>query len=144
MIAIVLRYPATVRWLFVGLCVVLPGCSGGSTVPVEGIVTLDGKPLTDASVTLSQMRASDPGPFFGTTDADGHFALGTGEDPGSGAAPGQYRLMITTVKQEGGGMEDSPPPTKKEVVPAQFHNGSQTFEVPAGGTLEANFDMKSR
>src|SRR5688572_9805398 len=38
------------------------GCGGQGTVPVEGRVTLDGRPLPNATVMLSQLKASDPGP----------------------------------------------------------------------------------
>lgn len=120
------------------------GCSGSSIVPVEGKVTLDGKPLAEASIVLGQLRATSPGPFVGTTDAEGHFALGTSENAGGGVAPGEYRLMITTVKMTGGGMEFDPPPTQKEVVPVQFRDGSQFFTVPPGGKTDANFDLKTK
>jgi hypothetical protein len=120
------------------------GCGGASKVPVEGRVTLDGKPLVDAAVSLTQLRATDPGPFFATTDAEGRFTLGTAVDVGGGAAPGEYRLTITTVKMTGSGMETDPPPTQKEVVPPNFVNGMQKFTVPAEGTTEANFDLHSR
>ena len=117
------------------------GCGGRAVVPVEGTVTLDGKPLADANIALAQLRATDPGPFVGKTDADGRFSLGAANDPGGGAAAGEYRLMITTVT--GGSMEDSPLPTEKEVVPAEYRSGMMKFTVPAGGTHAANFAIKS-
>jgi hypothetical protein len=118
------------------------GCGGNGVVPVEGTVTLDGKPLADANIVLAQLRATDPGPFVGKTDAEGKFTLGATTSPGSGAAVGEYRLMITTVT--GGTMEDSPLPTEKEVVPGNYRNGSMKFTIPAGGTQDANFDLKTK
>lgn len=118
------------------------GCGGPSVVPVEGTITLDGKPLASANIVLAQLRATDPGPFVGKTDAQGKFAIGTAESPASGAVVGEYRLMITTVV--GGSMEDSPLPTQKEVVPPAYRDGSQKFTVPTDGTTEANFELRSR
>jgi hypothetical protein len=138
----------TTRWLTRRL-LLLPsvlalaaGCGGNGVVPVAGTVTLDGRPLADASVVLAQLRATDPGPFVGKTDAEGKFTLGATTRPGSGAAVGDYRLMITTVT--GGSMEDSPLPTQKEVVPGNYRSGMMKFAIPAGGTQDANFDLKSK
>jgi hypothetical protein len=138
---------ATTSWagmlvLAVGQCW---GCAGGGAlVPVEGNVTLNGKPLAGASVMFSQSRPNLPGPFVGETDAEGRFKLGPTNNAGGGAAAGDYIVVITTVKQAPGGMEDSPVPTQKEVVPAAFRDGSTRYTVPADGTREANFDLKSR
>lgn len=136
----------SMRSVFLGLAQVVTlvtvGCGGPSIVPVEGVITLDSKPLPDANVILSQLRATDPGPFVGKTDSTGKFSLGTADDPASGAVVGEYRLMITTVV--GGSMEDSPIPTQKEVVPPQYRDGSQKFTVPPEGNTSANIDLQSR
>ncbi len=124
-----------------GVC----GCGGGSSfAPVEGIVTLDGNPVADASVVLGPMRATDPGPFTGSTDAQGKYSLGTADDPGGGAAPGEYFVNITTVKPIPGADESTPPPTQKEIIPMAYRDGSQRIVIPAGGTSAANFDISSR
>jgi hypothetical protein len=120
------------------------GCGGQQNVPVEGRVTLNGQPLRDATVTFSQLRASDPGPFTGTSDADGKFTLGTADKQQTGAAPGEYMVMITTVKTPAGADEYTPPPTEKEIVPGDWRNGSQRFTVPADGKTDVSFDLTSR
>lgn len=121
----------------------LTGCGGNGSVPVEGRVTLDGRPLSNATVTFSQLRATDPGPFSGTTDDEGRFVLGKSASEGGGVAVGEYTVMITTVKSDPNADEYTPPPTQKEVVPGEWRNGSQRFTVPPGGTKDANFEMKS-
>jgi hypothetical protein len=118
------------------------GCGGG-TVPVEGRVTLDEKPLANATVVLSPVRGTGPGPFTGRTDADGRFKLEDSDNQG-GPVPGEYMLMIATVMSAPDADEMTRPPTQKEVVPPEWRNGSQRFTVPEGGTSEANFAMKSR
>src|SRR4051794_37231917 len=80
--------------------VIAAGCKSESSVSVEGAVKLDSKPLTDATVTFSPTRASAPGPFVATTDRDGHFALHPAGKEQAGAAPGEYMVMITTVKPD--------------------------------------------
>jgi hypothetical protein len=140
-----LRISNCAWWALVCLIVVIiGGCGGQGIVPVEGRVTLDGRPLPNATVTLSQLKATDPGPFTGMTDAEGKFTLGSADQSQTGAAPGEYMVMITTVKQPAGADEYTPPPTEREIVPGQWRNGSQRFSVPDGGTKDANFDMTSR
>lgn len=104
------------KWALFGviLAVVagLEGCGSGrpKTVPVTGVVTLDGKPIEGANVTFypdtgetagagaQQKKADGPGrPATGTTDKDGKFTLKTFE-PGDGALPGKYKVAI--IKKE--------------------------------------------
>lgn len=141
-----LRYTA-ICFYGVTLClavVSLVGCGGQQNAPVEGRVTLDGRPLPNATVTLSQLRATDPGPFTGTTDAEGKFTLASADKQQTGSAPGEYMVMITTVKTPAGADEYTPPPTEKEIVPGQWRNGSQRFTVPEDGKTDVTFDMTSR
>ena len=118
------------------------GCGGvGGLVPVEGKVTLDNKPLENATVMFAPTKANGPGPFVGTTDAEGRFTLGQLESSRSGAAAGDYSVFIATVKSD---PNEASPQVKKEIVPTEYRSGSKKYTVPPGGTKEANFDMKSR
>jgi hypothetical protein len=129
----------------IALCLIaaaVAGCGGGS-VPVEGRVTLDDKPLANATVMLSPVRGTGPGPFTGTTDAEGRFALKDTDKQG-GPVPGEYMLMIATVMTDPNADEMTPPPTQREVVPSRWRNGTEKFTVPDGGIKDANFAMKSR
>ena len=126
------------------VCLVLTaGCGDdrGESAPFTGTVTLRGKPLPDATVTLLQSRATDPGPFTGTTDSEGRFSLGPAGNEGSGVAPGTYRLTITTVKPNLSGDEMAPPPTQREIVPQQYADGSIRVEVPEGGVTDQKFEL---
>jgi hypothetical protein len=127
------------------ILMLVAGCGGGGgLVPVEGTVTLDGKPLPDATVTLSQVKVTDPGPFVGVTDADGRFALAAVGKQGSGAVPGEYFLFIRTVATPPGADEFTPPPQQREVVPPNYRSGTIRFQVPEGGSTTADFPMTSR
>lgn len=72
----------------------LVGCGAG-TKPVEGIVTMDGKPLEGATVMFNP-QGSDGQPADGKTDASGKFTLSTRGKPG--AAPGNYKVTVTQSK----------------------------------------------
>ena len=110
------------------------GCGDGSssTAPFQGVVTLKGAPLADATVAILPTKATGPGPFVGTTDSEGKFSLGKVGGDG-GVVPGSYRLTITTVKPVPGADESTPPPTQKEIVPQEYLDGSHRVEVPEEG-----------
>jgi hypothetical protein len=133
----------TVGWLAVAFAS-SAGCGGGGLAPLEGKVTLDGKPLAGATVSFLPTRGGGPGPFVAETDDSGAFALGTVERPRQGAEPGEYFVYIITVKSDPTLMENAPPPTKKEIVPMAFRDGSKRYTVPEGGTKSADFTMSSR
>lgn len=135
------------RWWAYGLAVALlavVGCGGG-TAAVSGVVTMDGKPLEGAVVTFSPI-GGDPeggvGGSSGRTDAEGRYSLKTVLSERSGASVGKHRVMISQFK---GGDPKNPEGGGKEAVPLRYnHNTELTFDVPAGGTAQANFELKSK
>jgi hypothetical protein len=119
------------------------GCNGGTdTQPVEGKVTLDGRPLEQVHLIFYPVEANPAKPtrFIGLTDAQGHFAMRGDEGKFDGMPAGKYRVTLTTAVAAAGADETTPLPPER--VPAKHRN--QEFEVPAGGTTEANFELKSR
>ena len=68
------------------------GCGHSNLTPVEGVVTLDGKPLS--GTTVSFMPTGEGRPATGQTDADGKFRLTTFTTY-DGALPGEYKVVIT-------------------------------------------------
>jgi len=111
--------------------------------PVSGRVTLAGRPLADAVVTFQPVRAQGAETLnmtgsVGKTDADGRFDLRLIEPDKPGAAVGQHRVSISTASSDA--TNDAQLPTGERVPPA-WRDGSQTFEVPPGGTAAANFDI---
>ncbi len=70
------------------------GCAGKDRpVPVEGTVTLDGKPIAGAGVRFTPENGGGP-PAYAETQADGSFQLNT-FNTGDGALPGTYKVTIT-------------------------------------------------
>lgn len=85
------------------------GGSGEKPVKVEGIVTLDGKPLPDAAVTFQPLEAKGR-PATGVTGSDGVFRLTT-FNSGDGAFPGQYKILVTKTEEraaDSGGVQVDP------------------------------------
>jgi hypothetical protein len=60
---------------------------------VNGSVTLDGKPLSGATVTFMPVDATSGRMAGGITDDDGQFQLTT-FDEGDGALPGEYKATV--------------------------------------------------
>lgn len=120
----------------------LVGCGGGpAVVPVSGVVTLDGEPLPEAAVTFqptAQSGASDGS--YGKTDAQGRYALKLVTNDSEGAVLGKHRVMISLVKPS---TDDSP--SMETGLPTRYNSQSElTFDVPAGGSDAANFDLESK
>jgi hypothetical protein len=95
------------------LALAITGCGGqrGPKVEyVEGLVTLDGKPLDGASVGYSPVTPGKGLPAGGKTDAQGRYRLTAvrGGKPNGGTAVGDYGVSIT--KQERVPDTEPPPP----------------------------------
>jgi hypothetical protein len=118
---------------------------------VSGTVTLDGKPLANASITFAPMATKDnaaPGPTAtGLTDANGHYTLIFDKNT-PGAVVGKCRIYITSVVSDGTVSDkDGGGPVKriKDKVPAKYNlNTELTYDVPVGGSDQANFELKSQ
>ena len=132
------------------IALLLPGCGGTDyeLAPVSGRVTLDGKPLAEAKVSFQpvagQSDQPNPGPgSYGTTDADGRYTLRTIEPDADGAVVGPHKVRLTG-KMPPQDPADDTAPVFKDVIPPQWRDGSQTFEVPPEGTDQADFELISR
>jgi hypothetical protein len=120
------------------------GCGhADSPVPVAGVVSLDGKPLAEATVTFDPQLATQI-VYIGTTNNEGRFTLGNSYGSSDGAPAGTYRVTISTAKPLTSGKIDENTKFSPEVVPPHYRDGSQKFTVPPGGNTAANFDLHSR
>ena len=130
----------------------LAGCSGPKIVPVSGVVTLDGKPYSNAVVSLQPIGSKEnPNPgrgSVGVTDERGHYTL-TYDGTMPGALVGMHRVRIFTkfgVKPAVDDKSESDPNEKltegQEPIPHEWNELSKKeYAVPAGGTDTANFDI---
>jgi hypothetical protein len=104
------------------------GCAGGSTaLPVEIELTLDGKPLPHAAVTLVPQDASGVA-AVGNTDGEGvarPIAAGQSE----GILPGHYKVIVIKMDDQNPG---------KLLAPSEYTDPSTTplsVTVPPGGRV---------
>jgi len=94
-----MRFRAWVLLIISG-CIV--GCGGApaatlpETVPVTGVVTLDGKPLTAATITFIPQGQTKGIECQGTTDEEGRYQLQQ-QHGTEGAPPGSYKVVISRL-----------------------------------------------
>jgi hypothetical protein len=148
------RAPTLAAAMLCLLAAAMSGCSGGASyAPVSGVVTLDGQPYGKAVVNFQPIGTPEsPNPGRGSsayTDANGRFVLVS--DDYKGAVVGKHRVMIMTAgnvtgaSPEGGTPDETPVNRPVDPIPAEWNALSdKTFEVPAGGTDKANFDIVSK
>jgi len=132
------------------------GCSGDTKyAPVSGIVTIDGKPYGKAVVSFQPIGSKEnPNPGRGSsayTDENGRFVLKS-DNGNDGAVVGKHLVRIMTkgnnvVGQDPNGSSDDGAPAKREVdpIPPEWNaTSTKEFEVPAGGTDKANFEITTK
>ena len=119
------------------------GCSSGGPeiAQVSGRVTMDGKPLANASVVFIPENGRPAG---ARTDADGRYVLNFTEGR-RGAIPGKNSVRITTQreteKDENGKTVVSGSP---ETIPMEYNAASTLeFAVEPKKKNVANFELKS-
>jgi hypothetical protein len=130
--------------LFPFLIALLAGCGSDKTAPVSGRITVNGNPLANASVTFAPIGGKDnqePGPSSAAiTDADGHYTLKLIGQEGRGAMIGKHKVRIA-LQEELDTTADEP--VKLKQLPLHYNGQTKLeFDVPAGGTESANFDLK--
>jgi len=130
------------------------GCLGGSSeelvglVPVSGKVTLDGAPLTGASVTFMPEGTGMGRPCYGATGEDGSYTI---KDPGGreGCPVEKFKVVISKYAKEDGSPVGKDPESAAEGMehlPEKYSNAEQTqlsAEVPEGGKT-FDFDLKTK
>lgn len=132
-----------VRWSMIILLAIaflpLLGCGGSSDVGrVEGVITLDGQPVADATVEFAP--EGEGRPSTGMTDSTGHYELAYTATE-MGAKVGKHSVAITTggMKPDANGNLTEVP----ETIPEKYNTKSElTVEVtPGKNTLD--FELKS-
>jgi hypothetical protein len=141
----------------------MAGCGGGpKLVPVSGMVKLDGKPFPNAMVSFQPIGkgGDDINPGKGSmavTDENGRYVL-LYEGTKKGVLTGKHIIRISTLSGHG---TERPPDTgtpdgiilpkgaKPEMdfdpIPVEWNEKSdKTFDVPDGGTDQANFDIVTK
>jgi hypothetical protein len=138
------------RLLLLVFFVAVLGCSSKKLAPVSGRVTLNGKPLANATVSfqpIAEGKSPDAGAgSTGKTDEDGRFTLktSTGQE---GAVVGKHRVRISALETQVGDSDERAPRggwPQGDKVPKRYNSESnETFDVLRGGTDKADFPLKS-
>lgn len=142
------------RTHFLILLAVFAGCGRSQTSPVEGDVSLDGKPVAGASIQfVPQGKGRDA---TGGTDQDGHFVMSTFQ-PKDGVLPGSYKVVISppsgvadstkyaTSEEAMAAAAKQPAKKAASTFPQKYTRPDQTpltQEVPVTGKVR--FDLKSQ
>ncbi len=128
-------------WSLLASFLTAVGCDSGQDIAsVEGVVTMDGKPLPRATVQFIPEVGGRPA--LARTDKDGKYVLNFSGGR-KGAIPGKNKVQITTLADpfldaEGNNL-GSP-----ETVPMEYNRQTKlSFEVVDGKKNVANFELKS-
>lgn len=146
---------------FSALLLFFSGCGpkGLDVQFVEGVVTFDGEPFTDVTISFTPLDEGNPG--FAATDANGYYRLTTlGGEPEGGTTVGSYAVsfdktvpagrrptqaeMAADPEWESSGKFDMD--RVEQLVPKQYVEPSTsgfTVDVKTG-TNKFDFDLKSK
>lgn len=128
----------------------LLGCARSNlpkTVKAEGVVTLDGSPVANA--TISFISEKHQYHATGNTDADGRFAMRAFPSK-TGAVPGDYRVELmksVAGDRPPGASEDEPVVVNlRNELPSKYASmatSQLTASVPEAGTNQLLFELTS-
>ena len=135
-------------WIVLSLLLLGCGAGGPAVAPVSGRILVDGQPVAGLSVTFSPIGSAgnpNPGPSsLGSTDEHGRYSLSVIQGRKSGAVVGRCRVRVR-VSQAIAPNADPQTLRSQRQLPARYNEQSELiFEVPAGGTDTANFDLTWR
>ncbi len=123
------------------MCGCIGGCQGKPMGRVEGVVTLDGKPLDGALVYSVPDRGLGA---KATTDANGRFSLRETGARSDGLSVGLHRIAVSKVDEAAIMAEDATP---KQLLPANYANhltSGLSVEVVSGETKPFDIEIRSR
>lgn len=135
------------------LCLTLLGCGGDDSYPraaVQGIVSLDGKPLREGRIRFVPIEGT-PGQKVSVAVKLGNFAI----DSKIGPAAGKHRIEIETTDFGGLAMDDEDAINRLEMqrtkrvkvtqVPAKYSRSSVLAETLSANELnELSFELTSK
>jgi hypothetical protein len=121
----------------------LAGCSGGRQQPLEGTVTLDGKPLGEGSISFVPLPGTG-GPTTGASIAAGRFYVPAEK----GTFAGNFRVEITARQKTGrqilsdtaGGLVEQ----YEQFLPPRYNRESQLTANVTQGSNQFEFKLTSQ
>lgn len=124
--------------VFIGSLVLLGGCGpADGLADVRGTVTLNGKPLANATIEFQPLEPGQS-PSSAKTDESGNYRL-MYTLSAVGVVPGKHRITISTAEtcfdDEGGEYES------EELVPAEYNRDSELQRTVESGRNRIDFDL---
>ena len=121
---------------------VVVGCGEGTNLAsVEGVVTMDGKPLANATVLFVNSQSR---PSAAKTNEQGFYRLSF-SDREQGAVPGKNVVRISTAQGVGLNEDGTSIPGVKESVPMKYNvQTTLSFDVQPDVKNVANWDLESK
>jgi hypothetical protein len=125
---------------FVCGVLLITGCTKRDlVVPVSGKVMLQGKPITDCSLSFQPTTKNPIVAAAGLTDAEGNFSLETIESPRrKGVVVGEYQVKF--FWRDPAFDETKPKPAPYQ-IPAKYQQEGIIFTVPNDGKTDVVFDL---
>jgi hypothetical protein len=150
---------ATIRWVAVGLLLaIFAGCgqAGPDTIPVSGVVTLDGMPCIDATIIFLPIDQTTGNGGRGVTDSEGKFVAHLHDNDSAlgppGLMAGTYKVLINKWVTPDGQLfvatADMAPidSNAREVIPPRYSDFTLSrlkAEVPGDGK-PLQYDLRSK
>ncbi|MBA3314862.1 MAG: carboxypeptidase-like regulatory domain-containing protein [Planctomycetota bacterium] len=122
--------------------ITLAGCGGADypeTVPVEGTVFFDGKPVSGVNVSFFTDGA--PRAAYGVTDSEGHFVLSTFGSR-DGAIPGVHIATVSKPGEQAPQTPASNQPPKPEDLAKTYVQTMIIDKEKSTNVLPANYASK--
>jgi hypothetical protein len=134
-----MRLLATDCRFAVALAVLAMGGCGSEFSPAEGVVTLNGAPLANATVVFQS-----PARPLATakTDNEGCYRVETGSI--EGIKPGEYRVAVTAYRKCEGYNDDNAPELAVPEKYVQPETSGLTAVIISGSNRGVNFDLTTQ
>lgn len=122
-----------------GLALLIAGC-GGEKLPglgiVSGTVTMDGKPVPDATIVFTPKEGGATA-SFGQTDTAGKYELYYSRG-NKGAKVGEHSVTINSFRDTDEGGQG-----QREAIPTRYNVNTELKADVKRGSNVTNFDLKS-
>jgi hypothetical protein len=151
------RSKQTAALLIAGIAVATQGCSkhdGLERAPINGVVTINGQPLADATIVFLPLGGSAAQGLgaVGASDAEGKFQVTSSREDDPGIPPGEYAVVVNRWAEPDGKV--IPPnafqadyPEARETIPPPYSTHSSPLRATIskeGGDVKVEIPAKLR
>ncbi|MEZ6130184.1 MAG: carboxypeptidase-like regulatory domain-containing protein [Planctomycetaceae bacterium] len=142
-------------WLMMLMAVATTaGCGGDGLerAQITGVVTVEGTPLSDASVQFLPLEGTPGEGALGSSDAEGKFEVISSRRSDEGIPPGEYKVRVSRLQDaDGSPIPATAPqadyPDAVESVPVPYSTAESPLKVvisPEGGEVKVEIPVALR